>query len=196
MLTAALDLSDHPECPGLVIPSRLLNGKFVDLWNLQAKYCTIDIIANALSQINRYAGQTPYPYSVAQHSVLVSGLLSFNHAYEGLMHDATEGCGLSDVVSPLKRKAPIIKVVEARMRCALAPVYGLEYTEPAIVKQADELAYQLERWILHSYPAPKGLDRDTYDYARDAIAETSYARARNAFLDTYELVKNQAIIRH
>jgi len=66
---------------------------------------TIYDIANSLSQQNRYAGHTKYPYSVAQHSVLLAKALEKTgkngNVYSGLMHDAHETV-VPDIPRPLK----------------------------------------------------------------------------------------------
>lgn len=183
-ITQAFDLSDHPEVPGKVIPSRLINGQFIDMWNLDGAFCEPEVVAHALSLINRYAGQTPFPYSVGQHSLLVSGLVRFDLAYEGLWHDICEGCGLGDIVSPLKRKNPIIKVVEQRMRTALVPYFDLRDFEPALVKEADQRAYKLERWIMHGYPCPSET-QETLDYAREMIREYDWRKVQSLMLDMH-----------
>ncbi len=61
----------------------------------------IEDIAHNLSNINRFNGQTKRPYSVAQHSVLVSRLLPQELKLFGLLHDAGETY-VGDCVSPIK----------------------------------------------------------------------------------------------
>jgi hypothetical protein len=189
LISTVFDTSDHPECPGYVIPSRLLNGEWIDMWNPDPTKVDIELIAHSLSLLCRYAGQTPFLYTVLQHSILTSGLARYSLGKELLMHDFTEGCGLGDVVSPLKRKNPVIKVVEARMRTALAPKFGLLTVEPAMVKQADDLAYRLERWLLHGFPAPE-VDQMTLEWAKECVAPKDPELVRETFLDAYEEFSN------
>jgi 5'-nucleotidase len=62
---------------------------------------TVEIIAHALSQLCRFGGQCKHFYSVAQHAYYVSKWCSpWN--LEGLHHDDTEGCGLNDIIRPVK----------------------------------------------------------------------------------------------
>ena len=47
-------------------------------------------IAHVLSQVNRFAGHTLFPYSVAQHSLNASRIVAPEFAFEALMHDTAE----------------------------------------------------------------------------------------------------------
>lgn len=68
----------------------------VDLLNPDPKTITLEAIAHGLSQINRWAGATEFPVSVAQHSILVMEIflrLRPNlrpYAIYPLLHDAHE----------------------------------------------------------------------------------------------------------
>lgn len=77
------------------------SGRFVHPFAIEPTDVDIDDIAVALSRINRYLGHTKYPYSVAQHCVIVSRLVPRWAAWAGLMHDAPEAY-LGDVIAPIK----------------------------------------------------------------------------------------------
>jgi hypothetical protein len=139
---------------------RLISGHLVDILDLRREHVTIDAIAHALGQLNRFGGHCPWPYAVATHSVFVSYLCEMvdaSAAYEGLMHDATEGLGCVDMPSPLKAHLPEYRAIEARVRERIAPWFGLEPTEPAMVKSADMVALRLEQALLQQQPLPTGL---------------------------------------
>jgi len=81
----------------------MMNGRR-RFWPEDPRPQDIDIrdIAHALSMLNRFNGRTQKPFSVAQHSVMVSRLLPPKLRLFGLLHDAAEGV-LGDVISPVKR---------------------------------------------------------------------------------------------
>lgn len=105
----------------------------------------IEAIAHALSQLVRFTGQIRKLYTVAQHSLHVSALVSKEVALEGLLHDAAEAY-VGDVVTPLKHILPEYKKVEWRIHMAIASRFDLS-TDPitlAEVKEADLRALATE----------------------------------------------------
>lgn len=72
----------------------------VHLEQLPAEVLSAEEIGGALARINRFAGRTPAPWSVAAHSVLVSRLAQADAERAwGLMHDAHEAF-IGDIISP------------------------------------------------------------------------------------------------
>jgi 5'-deoxynucleotidase YfbR-like HD superfamily hydrolase len=65
-----------------------LSGKHFNYLDIQQDAIEIEDIANALSNICRFAGHLPEFYSVGQHSVLTSHLVPQEFALEALLHDA------------------------------------------------------------------------------------------------------------
>lgn len=111
----------------------------------------IQDIAHALSNICRFGGHCAEFYSVAQHSVLVSVVLTSQDfpcdvALWGLLHDAAEAY-VGDVIWPLKRSTLMDghKAVEARVMEAVAGHFGLPMPEPAAVKAADLVLLSTEK---------------------------------------------------
>lgn len=76
-------------------------GRF---WLADPRPCEVKAIdiAHALALVNRFVGHTIQPYSVAQHSVLVSRLVEPEYALQGLLHDAHEAY-IGDWSRPLKK---------------------------------------------------------------------------------------------
>lgn len=132
--------------PGTVI---LHSRRYVNLFSLTAEEIDIHDIAHALSMKCRYSGHCPKFYSVAEHSVLVSGWLACEGRdlitqLAGLLHDAAEAY-LVDLPGPI----------------AHIPVFGplreLEEQIAAIidVKFLGEFGYNQAEW-----GAVKKADRD------------------------------------
>ena len=96
----------------------------------------IEDIAHALSQTCRYAGHTRVPFSVAQHSVLVSRHVPPEFRLWGLLHDATEAY-ICDIPRPLKGHLTNYKYIEDHLMSVIAKKFGLKGTIPPEVKEVD-----------------------------------------------------------
>ena len=99
----------------------------------------IEDIAHALSRQCRFGGHTRHYYSVAQHSVLVSGAATSTDrgiALCGLLHDATEAY-LVDVPTPVKAELREYRDIETNLWLAIADRFSLPAVMPDEVHQAD-----------------------------------------------------------
>lgn len=124
----------------LLTCSGLVNLERPDFTGLE-----IEDIAIPLSRIVRFAGNSKFPYTVAQHCLHVSKLVPENFAYDALMHDAEEAY-TSDIPAPIKKligRDAIVRAL-APLRRALAERFGLAYPEPPIVKHYDLVALATE----------------------------------------------------
>lgn len=119
-------------------------GRLIDLANFTEQDVQLPDIAHALSLINRFTGHSKCPYSVAQHSVMVSRLTHPDHARWGLLHDASEAY-LGDVATPLKSLLPGYRQLEERVQRVIANVFGLSWPMPPEVKHADLRALMAEK---------------------------------------------------
>lgn len=170
--------------------SLYINGAVRDLWTLDHTGIDIREIASCLAKLNRFVGHTPYPYSVAQHAVLVSHLCSPRQAYEGLHHDDTEAF-VGDLASPIKRECPEFVLLESAVRGALAPVLGLAAEEPAGVKAADSLALLLEQYLVQGRAELKGYVTSVLEARRPETdllkltREMSWREARDLYLSRH-----------
>ncbi len=120
------------------------SGIAFDLLNPQPEMILLEDIIHSLSLINRFNGAARFPYSVAQHSLYVAGLLPDEFKLHGLLHDAPEAY-VGDMVSPLKKIMSQYKEVEANISRVVANVFGLSYPAPAEVKKADLAVLSAER---------------------------------------------------
>lgn len=118
-------------------------------WPLDPDPAEIDIrdIAHHLSLICRYNGAVRFPYSVAQHSVLLARWLKDVRMEDdwvlmaGLLHDASEAY-LCDIIRPIKADLAGYREIEDRLMAAVAARFDLPRTEagfdlPEIVRTAD-----------------------------------------------------------
>lgn len=119
-------------------------GKHFNYLAIQLDAIEIEDIANALSNICRFAGHLPEFYSVGQHSVLTSHLVSQEFALQALLHDAAEAY-LQDIPAPLKRLLPDYRAIEDRVDAAIRQKFGLPSEQHPTVKYADLVMLASER---------------------------------------------------
>ncbi|KKN52298.1 hypothetical protein LCGC14_0613930 [marine sediment metagenome] len=101
-------------------------------------------IVHSLSQQTRFVGHTETFYSVAEHSMLVSDMVSDKNKLTALMHDAHEAY-TGDVNKPFKTLLPQLKIYENQIMSDISAIFGLVYPFPDEVKLADKVICQLER---------------------------------------------------
>jgi uncharacterized protein len=132
---------------------RMLSGRRLDLLDPSPFDVEIEDIAHGLARVARWNGQTkgPYPFSVAQHSLLVEAIARHSlldmppkTALAVLLHDAAEYV-IGDIISPFKAVlGDAYKGVEARILAAVMIRFGLppEITGPVktLTKDADSIA--------------------------------------------------------
>ncbi len=117
-----------------------LDYRSPDLWQFN-----LYDIANRLASVPRFAGHTKTPYSVAQHSVLVSQLVPERLALEALLHDSAEAYCL-DLPTPVKRGLPEYKAIENRVQAAILTSFGIaDCSKAAEIVVADKLALRIEQ---------------------------------------------------
>jgi uncharacterized protein len=132
---------------------RMLSGRRLDLLDPSPFDVEIEDIAHGLARVARWNGQTtgPYPFSVAQHSLLVEAIAQHKApdmapkvALAVLLHDGAEYV-IGDIISPFKAVlGDAYKGVEARILAAVMLRFGLppELTGAvkALAKDADLIA--------------------------------------------------------
>ena len=121
-----------------------LSGKKFDYIHSTVDDIDIEDIANALSNICRFAGHLPEFYSVAQHSVLCSQIVQPEFAFEALMHDAAEAY-VQDIPSPLKRLLPDYQRIETQVDDLIRSKFSLPADMSSVVQYADLIMLATER---------------------------------------------------
>jgi 5'-deoxynucleotidase YfbR-like HD superfamily hydrolase len=135
----------------------MLSGRRLDLLDPSPLDVELSDIAHGLARVARWNGQTQgdYPFSVAQHSVLVLELYrAFNPEAEArallfaVLHDAPEYV-MGDIISPFKAAmGGNYKEVENRLLGAIHLHFALPVAAPQVlqkaIKRADREAAYLE----------------------------------------------------
>jgi len=134
---------------------RMLSGRRLDLLDPTPVDIEIDDIAHGLAFVARWNGQTlgDWPYSVAEHSLLVEeifGRLAAAPArwrLAALLHDAPEYV-IGDMISPVKAAVgPGYGELEARLAVAIHLRFGLPAELPKTVKQRIKRADRVSAWL-------------------------------------------------
>jgi hypothetical protein len=161
-------------------------GALVDLAAISPEDIRLPDIAHALSLVNRFTGHTRVPYSVAQHSVMVSELCAPEHALWGLLHDASEAY-LGDVATPLKHMLPEYRELEERVQRAIAVRFELSWPMPQDVHVSDKRALMFEKRALLLVDHDWGIEAEAVG---GALVALSWMDAKDVFEERYkELVK-------
>jgi len=128
------------------LPQGLENGRTRNLMALIEPDFDIVDIANRLAKINRFAGATRFPLSVATHSVVVSYLAPKGLELVGLLHDISESFGIGDMIRPVKQISPAFKELELAIEKQLEVPFPC-LKDIALIKQADNRATAIEAYI-------------------------------------------------
>jgi hypothetical protein len=175
------------------VSNRLLtaSGVLVDIANPDPAAIRIVDIAHALSRICRFGGHVVvYPYSVAQHSLMVSEFVPPDMAMAGLLHDAAEAY-LGDLVSPVKALLPDYLELERRWNLAIGERFGLGdqlANQHEAIKAADAVALATERRDL--MPANPGWKPPGVPYAQP-VQGMGVEFAKDSFLNRFDRLGGQ-----
>ena len=135
---------------------RMLSGRRLDLLDPAPLDIEIEDIAHGLAFVARWNGQTrgEWPYSVAEHSLLVEALhrriapsAPPKWQMAALLHDAPEYV-IGDMISPVKAAVgPAYGALDARLAAAVHLRFGLPAMLPASVKKAIKRADGISAWL-------------------------------------------------
>ncbi len=135
---------------------RMLSGRRLDLLDPTPLDIEIEDIAHGLAFVARWNGQTlgDWPYSVAEHSILVEELFAraqpaspARWRLAALLHDAPEYV-IGDMISPVKAAVGSdYGVLEARLAAAIRLRFGLPAELPLRIGRAIKAADRLSAWL-------------------------------------------------
>ena len=135
---------------------KMLSGRILDLLDPSPVDIEIEDIAHGLSFLARWNGQTvgDYPYSVAEHSILVEKIYSYLNPdisvkwkLIALLHDAPEYV-IGDMISPVKSKVgPGYEELDNRLMSAILLRFGLPSLIPIKIKKGIKQADKISAWL-------------------------------------------------
>jgi 5'-deoxynucleotidase YfbR-like HD superfamily hydrolase len=184
----------------------MLSGRRLDLLDPSALDVEIEDIAHGLSRVARWNGQTAgdWPYTVAEHSLLVEDLLPlFGPAtaaerLAALLHDAPEYV-IGDMISPFKAALGFdYAAFEDRLAAAIHLRFGLPAVLPAglktRIKKADRVSAYLEAVQLAGFAPDEA--RRFFGVPPGAVNMTlsphPHGAVKRAFLDRFETLAGEA----
>jgi 5'-deoxynucleotidase YfbR-like HD superfamily hydrolase len=161
-------------------------GKLVDLSRFTVEDVRLPDIAHSLALLNRFTGHSKVPYSVAQHSVMVSRMCNPENALWGLLHDASEAY-LGDMATPLKAMLPQYRELEEHVQQTIAKAFFLPWPIPPDVKIADLRALMGEKRDIIPCGVDWGIDIEP---ACEAVLPRGWQESKQMFEDRFkEIVK-------
>ncbi|UWQ18525.1 hypothetical protein [Jannaschia sp. M317] len=134
---------------------RMLSGRRLDLLDPTPMDIEIEDIAHGLAFVARWNGQTQgdWPYSVAEHSLLVVDILDRlgpakpAERLAALLHDAPEYV-IGDMISPVKAAVgPGYGALDDRLQTAINLRFGLPAATPVRLKQRIKKADKISAWL-------------------------------------------------
>jgi len=135
---------------------RMLSGRRLDLLDPTPVDIEIEDIAHGLAFVARWNGQThgEFPYSVAEHSLLVEELFGridpaapAKWRLAALLHDAPEYV-IGDMISPVKAAVgPGYSDLDDRLTAAVHLLFGLPATIPQTIKRRIKKADKISAWL-------------------------------------------------
>lgn len=134
---------------------RMLSGRRLDLLDPTPVDIEIEDIAHGLAFVARWNGQTmgDYPYSVAEHSILVERIfrtlypnVTAAECLTALLHDAPEYV-IGDMISPVKAAVgPDYAELDKRLEAAIHIRFGLPAQTKPRLKQKIKKADKISAW--------------------------------------------------
>ncbi|MEM8631492.1 MAG: HD family hydrolase [Pseudomonadota bacterium] len=134
----------------------MLSGRRLDLLDPTPMDVEVEDIAHGLAFVARWNGQTlgDYPYSVAEHSLLVEAIFSRldpetdpKWRLAALLHDAPEYV-IGDMISPVKAAIGSgYGTLDDRLTAAIHLRFGLPAQIPVKVKKRIKKADKVSAWL-------------------------------------------------
>ena len=170
-------------------------------WPIDPCPSDVDIsgIAHALALNNRFGGHTLFPYSVAQHCVLMARYAEKSGCdadvcLHVLMHDTAEAY-LPDVTRPVKKSLAGLAEIEECVLAAIYHRYKIRYPVPQwvqdIVKEIDLRILVDERNSLMPGRAHKWCSTENVSPLGVSVRCTTWQDADSQFLEMFARLTHQ-----
>ena len=188
---------------------RMLSGRRLDLLDPSPLDVEIEDIAHGLARVARWNGQTigDYPFSVAQHSILVEDLFRMMRPHStdsellaALLHDAPEYV-VGDMISPFKAViGDDYKEVEKRLMRAIHLRFSLPAENPSgleqAIKKADHASAYIEATQVAGFSiaeARKFFGAPPSGFERFDAAPLSTDEAKSRFLTRFRVLEERVL---
>lgn len=186
----------------------MLSGRRLDLLDPTPFDIEIGDIAHGLAFVARWNGQTfgDWPYSVAEHSLLVEDIFVRLNAgcdpawrLAALLHDAPEYV-IGDMISPVKSAlGQEYRAMDERLSAAIHRRFGLPAVLPPSLKQkikmADRISARLEALQIAGFSASEA--RKLFPIPNEHILSVLKidlrppAQVRTAYLERFDFLINE-----
>lgn len=158
------------------------SGLKINLLHPEPEMINIVDIAKGLGYKAHFGGQTPFYFSIADHSLLVVKLMMDAKEYDkemlmlGLLHDASEAY-IGDMVKPLKVHLDDFVMYEDQLTEAICEKFKLDASLLPEIKAYDIIAQELEY--------------ETFFGDADHLASSLPDESVENFLILYEIIKER-----
>lgn len=181
-------LSKYEQTSDRGVPMQMHSGVCLYPLDVKEEDIRIEDIAHHLSMNVRFNGAVKYPYSVAQHSWLLSHLVSDENKLCALLHDAPEAI-LGDMIRPIKYLFPKFIEIENNIWAVIARKYGLPQKIPEEVKLNDtKICFTEKRDCLN--PSVDDIWGDDIEPHKIKIKQMSWQESKQLFLGRFEELYN------
>lgn len=166
-------------------------GKKFDLLEPTGDMICIEDIAHHLSILTRWVGATKFPYSVAEHSLMVAKYCSEELKLEGLLHDAAEAY-TNDFSYPFKKLMRHLEQVEIdavvnQIQELIEYKFKLGFGHHDLIKVLDLRAAKTERNQLLLAPVEQyDTSYENAEPFKENILNLQWWNVEQLFLEMYE----------
>jgi hypothetical protein len=183
---------DRQQWTGAPVPT--FSGRLVHPLAPDPETIVIEDIAHHLAAVNRFNGATLMPYSVAQHSVLVSCCCDPVDSLHGLLHDAAEAY-MGELVKPVKELGLLraYRVIETHLLAAIYCRFGLAPgTPPSVMLMDERIAATEARDLFVPAAVPHFARVESEPMPRPIIEPWSARCAEEQFLNRFERLRSRS----